>query len=574
MEEGKYEVKYVGFFYRLMAWILDMIILSVPLTLLGNIFGKEDYLYMALFMIFWWLYTSYSIFKWKGTLGKRMVGLYVLKTDTNPVSFFQASLRYLYSLFIYLPLVVYMVVSVSLETENENIRRMVLFITFVPFLMMFFNAKRQTLYDYFAKTVVVESVVNIFGQPNTIEITPNPNAKPTALQKSTRGVMGIIILIPIVYGILYFIVMYIVFNGQKTSDNPVKTILKTQEYNNTKIDFYQKELEEVTGEFIEAEGMYNIFYGDVRKTLALNCISSFLKEEGNENWLREMRRYRDNARNKYATTVKRVKKAKKNERYIGQHFHDYGLGEANDIIDEVSNTREVEKNNQTCEKLLTSTTMYYTFLEKYISNREATLVGYKIEYAEAKPSDTLNKSFYKKEIEQISKWIKEIEKNLKTIPSIVDSKTVKLRHENQFSSEEKDIWKCAQKGYVRGTGYYKHKNLNFQNEKGQTPLMIAVKNGKPSVIYGFSEGILDVSIKDLEGKTAYEYIENGKASSSQMYGALKRAEATQIFRDKAVISKIEYEHDTGIIKVKIKNVKCRDFNLSTNIQCNDAKEQL
>ena len=150
MEEGNHEVKYAGFFYRLMAWILDMIILSVPLTLLSNIFGTEDYLYIVLFIILWWLYTSYSILKWKGTLGKRMVGLYVLKTDTNPVSFFQASLRYLYSLFIYLPLVVYMVVSVSLEAENEKVRWMVLCITFVPILMMFFNSKRQVLYDYFA----------------------------------------------------------------------------------------------------------------------------------------------------------------------------------------------------------------------------------------------------------------------------------------------------------------------------------------------------------------------------------------------------------------------------------------
>jgi uncharacterized RDD family membrane protein YckC len=571
MDESNQEVKYAGAFYRLMAWILDTIILSVPLTFMSRVLGKENTLYMIVFIIFWWLYTSYSIYKWKGTLGKRMVGLYVLKTDLSPVSFVQASLRYLYSMLIYLPLIAYLTGLVSIEAENEKVRWMVWFITLIPFLMMFFNAKRQTLYDYFAKTVVVESVVNILGQPNTLETTPNANTKPTALQRSMRGGMGIIILIPLVYGILYLVVMYIAFGGEK-SEIPVTSVEKVYEYNNTKIDFYKKELEDATAEFIEAEGMYDIFRGDVKRTLSLNCISSFLKGEGNKDWLNEMSRYRDNARNKYANTVERVKKANKNMSYIRQHFHDYGLGEADEIIDDISSAREAENNVQTCNKLLTSTTMYYIFLEKYISNREATRVGYKIEYAQARPSGTLSKSFYKKEMEQTSKWIKEIKENLKNTSTLSGNKSIKLRHEREFSNEEKDIWNCAKKGYVRASGNYKNKNLNFQNEKGQTPLMMAVKNGNHSVIDGFSEGILDVNIKDIEGKTAYDYIENDdKKYRSQMIGTIKMAEVSQIFRDKASILEIGYDNDSEIIKVRIKNAKCRDFNLSKYIQCKEQK---
>lgn len=143
-----------------------------------------------------------------------------------------------------------------------------------------------------------------------------------------------------------------------------------------------------------------------------------------------------------------------------------------------------------------------------------------------------------------------------------------------YSREEKIIWERAKDGKLYGAGYYEGKNLNIQNEKGQTPLMIAVKNGYYELILGFSEGILDLSIKDNEGKTAYDYIKVPTNRKEKMYsertlGSLKMAEAAQIFRDRAYISELGYKNATGIVNVSIMNAECSDFELPKHIQCKD-----
>lgn len=452
------EIKYSGFFSRLIALVLDTIILSIPLTLLSNVFEKNSNIDMILFIIIWWIYTSYSIYKWKGTLGKRIVGLYVLKIDTEKLSFKEASLRYFFSILIYLPLTLYLAILENIEIENEKLLWILLLLTFGTFFMIFFNKKSQTLYDYLAKTVVVDSITNLMGQPNTLDVIPNPNIKPTALQKSIRGLVGIVILIPIVYGIVYFVVMYIAFSGYgKNSNNPITSIAKTIEYNNSKINFYKIELEKASIEFIRAESMYDIFQGDVKKDLALNCIRFFLQKEGNDEWLNEGIAYRDNAINKYANTRERVKKAKKNESYMGHHFYDYDLNEVSHIEDEIANMWDINGNQKTCEKLVSVNKLFDMFIVKYVPNREEALKHYIKEYKHAKVIGTLNKSFYKKKIEKTRKWINTLYKN---IPRYVTLLT-KLEKEHQIF-----FWESIKKGKL--DNFEVIKGLNIKNTFGET----------------------------------------------------------------------------------------------------------
>ena len=143
-----------------------------------------------------------------------------------------------------------------------------------------------------------------------------------------------------------------------------------------------------------------------------------------------------------------------------------------------------------------------------------------------------------------------------------------------YSEEEERIWDTAKNGGVYGVGYYENKNLNFQNENGQTPLMIAVSHGHDSVVQGFSEGVLDVSIQDNEGRTAYDYIKkpknrNEELQTNRLKGALKMAETTQIFKNKAYIAAMGYKNATGLITVSIRNAYCSDFELPEYIKCKD-----
>lgn len=499
--ESNSEVQYSGFFSRLIALVLDTMILSVPLKLLSDIFGEDSHIYMTLLVTLWWLYTSYSIYKWKGTLGKRIIGLYVLRIDTNPLSFQQASLRYFFSILIYLPLILFLAISVNIEIENENLLWIVLFLILSPFFMMFFNQKRQTLYDYLAKTIVVDSVTNILGQPNTIERTPNPNTRPTALQKSIRGLAGLAILILMAYVIFYFVLMYIGFSGHgKSSDNPITSAYKTVEYNNTKIDFYKTELEKASAQFIEADSMYEILHGDVKRDLALNCIAFFIKKAGNEDWRNESYKYRDNARNKYANTTERVKKAKKNESYLGHHFYDYDFGDIHHIEEEIANEWDVNGNKQTCEKTVSANDMYAIFLDKYIKNREET----KIRWLDDQSRRTSNKDkrFWSKQIDKIDAWIEEL---YKKSPNYLKKKA------EEAKALEIEIRRVEQE--YKKTEAINKKHQNVQNkiiyeqdvQRGVPPIFAAIQNHLDEKLFEILDGGADIEMKNKFGTTPLSF---------------------------------------------------------------------
>ena len=141
-----------------------------------------------------------------------------------------------------------------------------------------------------------------------------------------------------------------------------------------------------------------------------------------------------------------------------------------------------------------------------------------------------------------------------------------------FEAQNQQFWEDAQKGYIYGIGHYKNVNLNVHNEMGQTPLMIAVRNGHRAVIDAFSEGIVDITIQDFEGKTAYDYIQTfsnhpKERMASKEYGALKILEVMQIVRNKAKVVQYSYKNDTNFLQITIKGAVCDDFTFPENTQC-------
>ena len=154
--ENNRKVKYAGFFTRAIASIIDTIILSIPLSILSEVMDENGTLYIILMVIFWWLYNSYSIYRWQGTVGKMILGLYVLDTNMKKLSFARASLRYLYSMMSYVPFLGYMLYIIDMEIFDIDSMLLLLSLGVIPVGMMLLNEKRQTLYDFLGRIIVVD----------------------------------------------------------------------------------------------------------------------------------------------------------------------------------------------------------------------------------------------------------------------------------------------------------------------------------------------------------------------------------------------------------------------------------
>jgi len=155
MENNK-EVKYAGFFTRALASIFDTIVVSIPLGILGEIMNEDSTVYIVLMVLSWWFYNSYSIYSWQGTPGKMILGLYVLDINMERLSFLRSSLRYLYSMMSYVPFLGYMFYVIEMETFEVDAMLLLLSLCMIPIGMMLVHEKRQTLYDFIGRTIVVD----------------------------------------------------------------------------------------------------------------------------------------------------------------------------------------------------------------------------------------------------------------------------------------------------------------------------------------------------------------------------------------------------------------------------------
>ncbi len=148
---------------------------------------------------------------------------------------------------------------------------------------------------------------------------------------------------------------------------------------------------------------------------------------------------------------------------------------------------------------------------------------------------------------------------------------------NGQSYDEKKLWDSVKTGAVGGINNFKDLNANIKNEEGQTPLMIAVKNGYIDVVRSLDVAIVNVREEDYEGKTAFDYIQIPTSRieeiyNKRIYGALRTLEVYQIVRGKAKILQYSYKNATDILQVTIKGKECDEFLFPKNTKCSALKE--
>lgn len=325
------EIKYAGFLVRVFAAFIDGLILAIPIKFIESIFGYESILTIAMSLSLWWFYSSYMNSKHKGTIGKRILGLEILDTNRNQITFKQASLRFFISIFSY--------------------------VFIFPILMMIFNKKKQTLHDYIAKTIVEDYIVDKQYKKKFLFLTIFRYA-------------GIFIMVIISLFIAYQSISFMLFvseidDEKDKQDKTYYETYQTNDFNDTVILFYKKELEKYTREFIDADKMYEIFESRIKYGLALDCIRTrldiYTEDIEMGNW------YRRNARNEYLDTEKKVKKSKNNEAYLFEYGDVYDLKLANKIIDNILIIKE-NGNNTICEQKYPINKIYKLFIDIYSSS--------------------------------------------------------------------------------------------------------------------------------------------------------------------------------------------------------------
>ena len=353
------KIKYAGFFTRFIAFMLDGLFLYIPLDILEKL--SNEYLYIPLAFIVWWLYNSLMLSSsWGATFGKKILSIKILDENMQQLSFKKASIRYLYSIVSYMFL--------------------------LPIFMIFFTVKKQTFHDYFAKTIAIDDINKFNYQELKIQndnsskkkltyfISPFQTESTTKKKSTLRTIIIVVVFIaiavPIGYMVVYMSVMYKLYSASANSyDNSFNIKYSIKDYNNSKINFYNNELEIYSQEFIQADDIYTKFEADVKSDLALGCIQYFVKKH-DEDWIDVGSSFRKNARNKYANTEDKIDKAKENEQFMGHNFYKFDLNMVNHIQDDITKLWN-DNNDSICESSASVGKMYNIFLDSYIAEFRA-----------------------------------------------------------------------------------------------------------------------------------------------------------------------------------------------------------
>lgn len=132
-------MNYSPFWKRVVAYLIDSMLLALPLGIMSSSLGLQtpEEIYSSLelnlvsIMLTWIYFTLSEISDWQGTVGKKLMNIYVTDINGDKLTFFRAFSRQ----FLKIP---------------SNL------IFGIGFLFPLFTQKRQALHDLLAKTLILE----------------------------------------------------------------------------------------------------------------------------------------------------------------------------------------------------------------------------------------------------------------------------------------------------------------------------------------------------------------------------------------------------------------------------------
>lgn len=225
------------------------------------------------------------------------------------------------------------------------------------------------------------SKVILTSKNSEVNFKNHPNDMNSSLFKKTLKIIGIIIMICFSSIILLYAFFGIMLKN--SNDNNIKKEYSmhydTEDYNDSRIIFYNNALKESSQKFLLAENMYDIFEANTKRDIALDCIRLLRKEhnattkyqvDNQINW------FKQNAINSYTSSEDNVKKSVENENYLRKHSLEYNSYSLPEIYKQLPNR---------CTEQLSVDTIYNKFIPQYIKSQERRIDNYYITYNPKEP---------------------------------------------------------------------------------------------------------------------------------------------------------------------------------------------
>jgi len=183
--------------------------------------------------------------------------------------------------------------------------------------------------------------------------------------------------------------------SDKYYEKSFSTTMYTNDYNDSRIIFYNNELEVASRVFIDANNDYDIFKAFSKKEMSLDCISVALNDHNKSGAFKLLGGFKQNARNKYANKNKMlIDKYRDNKRSFDKNI-DYYVSTIMDdpflFLNKIMPKR--------CEEKVPVEQMYRALIPKYIERTEIRAYRYK------KMLPTLkNPSYARRKMEHLYDW--------------------------------------------------------------------------------------------------------------------------------------------------------------------------
>lgn len=139
---------YAGRLERLLAYLIDAIILLIPTLILTKLMGTGGLTLMATFIVNLAYYVHFNASNWQATPGKRLMGIYIIRTDYLALNQRDALERFLALIMPSLPL------HMSFLPEAAA-AALVFWLSLVWYAPILFTNERMGYHDRLCKTRVV-----------------------------------------------------------------------------------------------------------------------------------------------------------------------------------------------------------------------------------------------------------------------------------------------------------------------------------------------------------------------------------------------------------------------------------
>ena len=198
---------------------------------------------------------------------------------------------------------------------------------------------------------------------------------------------------------------------------------KINDYNDSKILFYKRELEINSKAFVEADNDYDIFQAGTKIKLATQCIWLALNKYDESTSHQEVRKFEKNAINKYVDSEAKIKQTMKNEDFFEQHRH-----YLNDFT---------APSYYRCDENLSVNSMYTDNIGNYILSQQKELKNLQ------NNGNKISK-FYNKDIKPKATWLKVLQERH---PDYLEKIELEIKHKKTIK-QAKSLHKKKQKFLV------------------------------------------------------------------------------------------------------------------------------